>query len=78
MILMEICIKGVAKNDDAKYNCDQQNSRTASNSASIFGTFYMADSIKNTFLICIYACRKGVLFRYGGIRATGRAEVTEG
>ncbi len=94
MILMEICIKGVAKNDDAKYNCEQQNSRTAeqqnsrtaeqqnsrtaSNSASIFGTFYMADSIKNTFLICIYACRKGVLFRYGGIRATGRAEVTDG
>ncbi len=29
MILMEICIKGVAKNDDAKYNCEQQNSRTA-------------------------------------------------
>ena len=57
---------------------EQQNSRTASNSASIFGTFYMADSIKNTFLICIYACRKGVLFRYGGIRATGRAEVTDG
>ena len=54
------------------------NSRTASNSASIFGTFYMADSIKNTFLICIYACRKGVLFRYGGIRATGRSEVTDG
>ena len=54
------------------------NSRTASDSASIFGTFYMADSIKNTFLICIYAGRKGVLFRYGGIRATGRAEVTDG
>jgi hypothetical protein len=32
MILMEICIKGVEKNDDAKYNCrtaEQQNSRTA-------------------------------------------------
>ena len=29
MILMEICIKGVAKNDDAKYNCEQQNSRTS-------------------------------------------------
>lgn len=29
MILMEICIKGVEKNDDAKYNCrtaEQQNS----------------------------------------------------
>lgn len=44
---------------------EQQNSRTASNSASFFGTFYMADSIKNTILTCIYACQNGVLFRYG-------------
>jgi hypothetical protein len=35
MILMEICIKGVEKNDDAKYNCEQQNSRTAEQQNSI-------------------------------------------
>ena len=57
---------------------EQQNSRTASNSASFFETLYKSDSIKNTFLICIYVCQKSVLFRYGGIRVAGKAEVTDG
>lgn len=52
------------------------NNRTASNSASIFGTFYMSDSIKNTFPKCINAFRKSVLFRYGEVRETGKAEDT--
>ena len=49
------------------------NSSIATDIVSFFGTFYMSDRIKNTFMMCIYAYRKGLLFGYDGISVTDKS-----
>jgi hypothetical protein len=84
MMMQSIIANSRTAEQQNSRTAEQQNSRTAeqqnsrTNSASFFETLYKSDSIKNTFLICIYVCQKSVLFRYGGIRVAGKAEVTDG